>query len=467
VLHIIHPPAYKAERLYIYDLLLGEFLGLEYQLQERLCDGVKITLKDDPHKKELCLSDHFFKTPENEWLTADSLPKQPLRIWDISTAPIDATVISTAIPVLYGDRLASGSFYEETPSTIDLGLDIFGSAFFMLTRYEELVVEERDTRERFPATASIAYKEGFLTRPLVNEYLEILCWALKRLWPSLERKQRRFRVRLTHDVDWPYSSSQKPIRPFISAAADIVKRKEPMLAVRRIWAFPYALRGNFDYDVNNTFEFIMSTSEQHNIRSTFYVITEHSAGLIDGIYSIEEPWIKKLLRRFNEREHKIGLHTSYNTFRDPDQVRLEYEKLLATCEEVGVHQANWGARQHFLRWENPITWQNLEDTGIDYDSTLTFADQAGFRCGICYEYPVFNVYTRKILKLRERPLIVMEGTLLDYMELSLEVASQHIFDLQDRCKLFGGDFTLLWHNSSLISRRERNLYQDIVNRIAT
>jgi len=240
-----------------------------------------------------------------------------------------------------------------------------------------------------------------------------------------------------------------------------------MLAVRRIWAFPYALRGNFDYDVNNTFEFIMNTSEQHNIRSTFYVITEHSAGLIDGIYSIEEPWIKKLLRRFNEREHKIGLHTSYNTFRDPDQVRLEYEKLLATCEEVGVHQANWGARQHFLRWENPITWQNLEDTGIDYDSTLTFADQAGFRCGICYEYPVFNVYTRKILKLRERPLIVMEGTLLDYMELSLEVASQHIFDLQDRCKLFGGDFTLLWHNSSLISRRERNLYQDIVNRIAT
>ena len=59
---------------------------------------------------------------------------------------------------------------------IEVPLDIFGSAFFMLTRYEEMVITERDTHGRFPARASIAYREGLLERPIVDEYLELL-WA--------------------------------------------------------------------------------------------------------------------------------------------------------------------------------------------------------------------------------------------------------------------------------------------------
>jgi len=41
----------------------------------------------------------------------------------------------------------------------------------MLTRYEEVVKSVKDEHERFPARASLAYREGFLMRPIVNEYL--------------------------------------------------------------------------------------------------------------------------------------------------------------------------------------------------------------------------------------------------------------------------------------------------------
>ena len=62
----------------------------------------------------------------------------------------------------------------------------------MLTRYEEVVNNDPlrilDAHERFPATASIAYKENFLHRPVVNEYFEILWYCIKELVPHLEKK---------------------------------------------------------------------------------------------------------------------------------------------------------------------------------------------------------------------------------------------------------------------------------------
>jgi len=105
-------------------------------------------------------------------------------------------------------------------------------------------------------------------------------------------------------------------------------------------------------------------------------------------------------------------HPNYKPYQSLQQTKLEFKKLLKICEEEGIKQDQWGGRQHYLRWKLPITWRNWADAGLNYDSTLSFADHAGFRCGICYEYPVYDLKQRKQLKLTERPLIVMEDSVL-------------------------------------------------------
>jgi hypothetical protein len=54
---------------------------------------------------------------------------------------------------------------------------------------------------------------------------------------------------------------------------------------------------------------MMNISEEHNLRSAFYFITDHSAGIIDGIYNISNPLIRKLLTKIHQGGHEIGLHT--------------------------------------------------------------------------------------------------------------------------------------------------------------
>lgn len=93
------------------------------------------------------------------------------------------------------------------------------------------------------------------------------------------------------------------------------------------------------------------------------------------------------------------------------------------------------------------------------------ADHAGFRCGTCHEFPVFNLRTRKMLELRERPLIAMDTTLENYMALSPRGILEKICYLSSVCRRYGGTLTLLLHNTSLMSERQKQLYLKMLEMI--
>jgi hypothetical protein len=461
---IEHPPGYFSERGYIYDVIFRQFLGLDYHAKQDDRQNTRITLAGDRGRRELILSDNLFQNPQENWLTWRSLPKQPLEWWKLPETLSDATDISSSrLPLIYGKVLENGTFHSEDGGKVALGVDIFGSAFFMLTRYEEVVKPTRDQHDRFPATASFAYQEGFLERPIINEYLEVLWSCMRRLWPRLERKRREYRLVLSHDVDRPLSVADERWPAALKiVAGDILWRKDLSLAGRRIYSRLCTGTRHFDYDPHNTFDFIMSTSERHGLRSAFYFIADSSADVGGRRYSVDMPWIRSLMRRIHNRGHEIGLHASYNTYYDAARTERELIRLRSAAKQEGITQDQWGGRQHYLRWKAPITWQNWEDAGLSYDSTLSFADHAGFRCGICWEFPAFNLQTRKSLKLQERPLIVMEGTLLHYMKLSPEQFLDRVAQLSAVCRAYSGTMTLLWHNSTLPQMWQKRLYEEAV-----
>ena len=102
---------------------------------------------------------------------------------------------------------------------------------------------------------------------------------------------------------------------------------------------------------------------------------------------------------------------------------------------------------------------------MTYDSTLSYADHAGFRCGTCHEYPAFDPASGTCFNLRIRPLIAMEGTVIGkgYMGLGLTASALEKFSqLKKACRNVEGKFTLLWHHSGFASQREREMYEAIV-----
>jgi hypothetical protein len=97
---------------------------------------------------------------------------------------------------------------------------------------------------------------------------------------------------------------------------------------------------------------------------------------------------------------------------------------------------------------------------------LGFTDYIGFRCGTCRDFPVFNLKTREPLRLRERPRIAMDTTLLvpQYMALRPEQAIEWVERLSSTCRRFEGTFSLLWHNTNLVQAWQGRLYLKIMGR---
>jgi len=461
---IEHPPGYPAERSYAFEVALGRHFGFSFQIRESNRRDVKITLLGQQNQRSVRVSDVLFQTPPDEWLTPCSLPQEPLDSFVIPREFSYSASRVLTIPIVYGSP-ASGERYLTTSSDgVYVGIDVFGTLFFMLSRYEELLDATRDKHGRFPATRSIAFRGGFLKRPIVNEYLELLWIALKKTWPSINRSSRRSaRILLSHDVDWPTSTTNiSRLRMLRSCAGDVLQRRDLIAATRRLSA--YTVRGDLGWrmDPMNTFGFIMDQSESADTKSDFYFIPGAGRGDINGNCDLESNEIRRLMRSIKRRGHGIGYHGSYDSKFTSGQIRREFGLLRRVMQEEGLSQGTWCGRQHYLRWEAPDTWQKWTDAGLDCDSSVGFAEETGFRCGFCNEFPVFNLRSRERLELIERPLIAMDQTLSYYMKLSWPTAFAHLLELHATCCKYGGDFTLLWHNSSLVSRTSRRRYQELV-----
>ncbi|ANS76604.1 hypothetical protein AWM70_20155 [Paenibacillus yonginensis] len=518
------PRQRKPERAYIYEVLLGEFLGLPYRVEYEDRSSIEITVQEDRGRGSghgggeagdvtllsrrlsaqgawndggevngsvngsvLELADVLFQMPEGDWLTPRSLPRLPLVHWDAGRAAglgleLPSGLLNTrGIPVLYGlgpnaafsssDKEGQRSrpsrlYLERTPKGLWCGIDLFGGSFFMLTRYEELADPSgRDRHDRATAAGSIAARAGFLNRPIVNEYAELLWAGLCCLWPGLQRRKRRLRLTVSHDVDVPYLALRRSGGSLLKESlADLLRRRSLEPALRKARTLLHRA-GDYRADPFNRFAWLMSLSEMAGVQSSFYFITEETAPGLDGNYTMADPEIRGLLREIHLRGHRIGLHPGYQTYLHPERITRQFGLLREAAEAVGIRQDVWGGRQHYLRWRAPDTWQHWEAAGLDYDSTLSYADQAGFRCGTCYEYPVFNLRTRQMLRLRERPLIVMDQSILhpDYMGLYGKAAVQAMRHYFEQCAAYAGEFTLLWHNSQLVRRADRRLYRDCLS----
>jgi hypothetical protein len=100
---------------------------------------------------------------------------------------------------------------------------------------------------------------------------------------------------------------------------------------------------------------------------------------------------------------------------------------------------------------------------LAYDSTLCFAEQVGFRAGTCREFPVFDLVDRRALTLRERPLLVMDATLVGYLGLDLDEATRRIEAIVEECRIHEGDAVLLYHNNTLPGDRFERHYLELVD----
>jgi hypothetical protein len=433
---------------YTFKTLLKGFLGIDFVLGENatqidspsLYYGYPENCRSPANIKIYC-SDFWL---DSNYLKKQFLPQPPLPRYRGEELP-KITGMNN-LPVLFLGRCNTTNTVEKEPvvrvepktNSVETNIDVIASSFFMLSRIEELFAEQWDDHGRYPAEDSIAFRERFLQRPIVNEYLELLWSWLSKACPTLHRSRRDFELFLTHDVDYTRRGTVKA--RLKAMGAQLVKYWSPrgfLEAVKRnlVWLFTRP---------KDPFKFITQTTKAYGVKSYFFFLADGKSRIYDAHrYDVSSRPVKRIISRLQEEGHRIGLHCSYSSFLDSDQLTAE-KRLLEEVAQTGIR----GCRAHYLRFRVPDSFALLDKVGFTFDSTLGYDEAIGFRAGTCYPFRPYDVKRDREVGIVEYPLMIMDATVtspeLRVLRTTREI-TQLIIQQVDRVFFFKGSFVLLVH----------------------
>jgi hypothetical protein len=372
------------------------------------------------------------------------------------------------LPLLFATPPAGDGLVTVDGDRSEFRLDLLGSLFFGLSRYEERAEgAERDERDRFPASASVLGRTGWLEWPVLDMYVTAFAGLLGRVWPGLaDRAGRPGGAVLSHDVDHPGSAIRwRGVERLRVVAGDVVHRRDLGLGLRRAASLLPTRAGIGPLDPLDTFDFLMTTSEAVGARSTFFFLTRETEIPDGSRYRIERPWARRLIGEIAARGHRIGLHGSYHSFDDPDRLAAEWGILESGCASLAPGVLRRAIRQHYLRFRAGETWRAQVSAGLEEDESLGFADAIGYRAGTARSFTAWDIDRGGPLPTRVRPLHVMDVTLLQRMTTALPERLAAVAEMARRTRRHGGELSLLWHNSSLETSATKAIYRGLVREL--
>ncbi len=362
------------------------------------------------------------------------------------------------IPMIFDDdSVDDGVICSEIDSSIQIPYDILTPSFVLLSRYEEFHSERHDVHGRFPYNRSLAEKYDMVEIPLVDEYAMLLRRWLCLYFPDrFEVVPRTPRIVPTHDIDILYRFTGRFQAMKSIFGRDLLINRSLSMVWESIKSYRnWKIRPSLDPYVEAIDEFLFQEEKRKLSSIFFFKATEK--GHPDATYDVQDPILHEIIRVIMAPGyHQIGLHGSYPSANNLQCLQKEKQNLSKLCdEEVRI------SRQHYLRTffsDDPNSLDLWRNAGITDDYTLGFAERCGFRCGTCHPYPLYDVRHDKVTDIIEHPLIVMDGTLSDYMKLSVEEAHTLTQRLKQRCLDVEGDFVILWHNHA--TTREMKPYYE-------
>lgn len=325
--------------------------------------------------------------------------------------------------------------------------DLVASAFFFLSRWEEQQALRKDKHGRFPSSAALGVRAGFVGRPVVNAYISFLRFLLLRLaeragvplvFKSFWPKGKKVAVCLSHDVDVLTGWFLYALVRF----AELLKKGSFAAAFRLVRrAAQKAFQPLYPLQILRE---MAHQEKMRNFRSSFYFLSAspnwRRVLKSDVTYDNCSGPIAAAIGELCFQGFEIGLHGSYDSFKDAARLAEEKRRL-----ESVAGQPIMGIRQHFLRFAAPDTWQAQRKAGFAYDTTLGFAEQAGFRAGFGFPFFPYDLKQDGSIPILELPLVVMDRSYSKYQNASLAEVAAGIESLLEVLNEHGGLLTLLWH----------------------
>ncbi len=357
--------------------------------------------------------------------SADTIPEANLHI--VPHGLLDETDIHEQVLEIQSWKNLPSLF---TTGESEIPFDLFSAGFFLISRYEEYLPYTPDLYQRFPEKNSLAFKHDFLSIPLVDLWV----MEVKKIIQSktaIPFPEKKMTCIPTYDIDIAYSYKGKGwIRNVGGLLRDVFSGKSSLVSERI-----NVLKGK-QQDPYDSFDFLDALHKKYAL-SPIYFFLLSQGGPLDKNIAPAHPLMQTLVE-WTQKKYAVGIHPSYQSNDDINTLRQEISLLDSTK-----------SRQHYIRFEFPITYRNLIELGIREDYSMGYGSTNGFRASTSHRHHWFDMAKNEVTSLNLFPFCFMECNSFFEQQFSVDEAYQEMMHYADMVEAVGGNFISIWHNFSL------------------
>lgn len=406
IVHLYLLCSFRSERLrYVGDILFSRLMGLTWEQV------------DQPEQA----------TQSDAWLISYGNPI-PGVVSIPSCGLLQGTNLPQTPPPLFPNSDLPGLF-PHSESGYAIPFDLLATAFWLLTDGWELQGSiPKDVYGRSDNRQHPLVLNGWVNRPLVEDYAHFLQSKFSR--EPLPEKPFSFRITL--DIDEPWKHAHKPLWVQGGGLIKSLLHRDWGAVQERL----RSLTGGPDPF------YVFPELQDPNQILLFFLIDRHDPK--DGRHTWRNPSYRNLIRWCVSQGFEIGIHPSYTSSTTPGRIQYEKERLEDITGQAIVH-----SRQHFLRYQNPKTFQELEACGIQHEYSICPTAANGYMRGMARPFPWYDLEQERMTGLMLHPVMVMDRALQKYQGHSAETAWDVIRTSAENTRQYGGAFVILWHNATL------------------
>jgi len=331
--------------------------------------------------------------------------------------------------------------------------DVFSASFYLVSRYEEYLSYKPDEHNRFHHNYSLAFKNNFLDKPLINLWAGELKKILLVKYPAILISENKYSYIPTVDVDVAYAHLGRNMAITIGSYLKAISKFQIKTVIEKKLVLLHLKKDPYD-----TFEYQEKLFQKYKL-SPIYFMLAGKRGRNDKNISPENHRFKKLVKYLSSFA-EIGIHPSYHSGNDPKIVAWEIENV-----QRNISKKISCSRQHFLRISLPDTYRCLAELGITDDYSMGYPSHYGFRASICIPFFFYDLKKETVLPVKVHSMIAMDGTFKDFLKYSLTESISTTKELIGQVRNCKGEYIDIWHNQNLIDNKKyipwRTLFEEV------
>lgn len=404
---------------YIFHFILKEQLGIEFMFSTNI-EECKLSDKDLINYSNESINNARFQIKPHTLLFEEGIKPQQIDCFETD---------------------GYKAFFKTSAS--DFQFDIFAASFYLLSRYEEYLPHEKDIYGRYSHENSLAFKNNFLHKPLINIWINDLTLRLKTAFENIIFHPPVFKAILTYDIDIAWSYQHKG---FFRNIGGFIKNPglERLSVMLRIKKDPF-----------DAYDFIDKLHEQKQLSVLYFFLVADNVSKYDKNISPNKASMRELIKAHSNK-YPIGLHPSWKS--NNNITILKKEK--AYLEEIANKQI-LNSRQHYIQFSLPDSFEKLIKAGINNDFSMGYGSINGFRASFAGSFYWYNLAAEKMTRLKLFPFCFMDANSHYEQHQNTKDAFAELMHYKNECEKVNGLFISIFHNNFLGTDKKFNGWKEM------